>query len=74
MVDNASLVFYRTRHGDDRQCDLRQRDGDATTGTVILTGSNTYTGTTTIAPSSYDNVTLQVGNGRNQPGRSVRAR
>ena len=33
-----------------------------TLGTVILTGANTYTGTTTIVPSGYENVTLQVGN------------
>jgi autotransporter-associated beta strand protein len=32
-----------------------------TLGTVILTGSNTYSGTTTIAPSSEANATLQIG-------------
>jgi RHS repeat-associated protein len=63
VVNNASLVFTRT--GTTTIANAISGSGTMTqmSGTVILTGSNTYSGTTTISPTGYENVTLQIGNG-----------
>jgi len=58
VVDNASLVFYRTGTWTFANAISGSGTVDQTAGTVILTGSNTYTGTTTISDG-----TLQVGSG-----------
>ena len=64
VVNNASLVFYRS--GTATIANAISGSGSVTqtgSGTLILLGSNTYTGATIIAPSVYQNATIQVGNG-----------
>ena len=61
VVNNASLVFFRSGTATIGNAISGSGTVTQTMGTVILTGSNTYTGTTTIAVG-LENVTLQVGN------------
>ncbi|MCZ7586715.1 MAG: autotransporter-associated beta strand repeat-containing protein [Deltaproteobacteria bacterium] len=67
VVNNASLVFYRYDTWTFANAISGSGTVDQTEGTVILTGSNTYTGTTSIGGG-----TLQVGSGALQ-ARSDRA-
>jgi RHS repeat-associated protein len=63
VVNNAALEFYRS--GTTTVANAISGSGTLTQtlGTLVLSGSNTYTGTTTIAPWSWDSATIQVGNG-----------